>query len=121
MDESVQELLAQFLVCHLASTISQNHLYFIPSLQKVKCVFHLSIEIVVIDMEVELHFLDFLLDLFFFGIALPFFFLVLEFSEVHDPADGRFCLAGHFDQVEAFAFSPCECVLKREQTELFTI
>lgn len=44
----------------------------------------------------------------FTGVALPFSLLIKVFTEIHYPANGRFGVRRHFDQVEAFLFGLCQ-------------
>jgi hypothetical protein len=47
--------------------------------------------------------------------------LILELAEVHDPANGRFLVRRHLDQVEACLASATQRLFCRDDSELFAV
>jgi hypothetical protein len=54
--------------------------------------------------------------------AMEFLFLlILELTEVHDPADGRLLVRCHLDEIEASLAGAVERLFRRDDPELFTV
>ena len=83
----------------LATTEKYGHLYLIVVLEEVDRLLDLEVNIVVTGFWPDAD----LFQLRLMSLALLAFLLlvVLELTEVHDATDGRLCLCGNLDQVQA--------------------
>ena len=111
---------AAFIDMGVLSTAKQNrHLNFVVVLKKANRLFDFETNIVFPRFGSHTDFLKFGLMLFAFGLA--FGFVVFEFAEIHDPANGRLGIAGHFDQIQSSFLSSVQCLLSRDHTQLVSI
>src|SRR5215510_5395514 len=99
-DETLQNVAAQVLVCHLASTKAQAGFDLVALRQKTQHMVPFGHVIVLVHVDAEFHlFQD---NLFLVLLCRPLFlFLLVEvFAVIHDPADRRNSIGGNFYQVE---------------------
>ena len=95
---------ADFLVRHFAATEAQSHFHFVLFLQEARHVAQLDLVVVFVRTRAELDFLDLNLLLLELLLMLPLLFLVLEFAEIHNPANGRLRHRSNLNQINASLF-----------------
>ena len=54
---------------------------------------------------------------FFLGIGRPLARLILEFAVIHDPANRRFSVGRHLDEIESPLFSSDQCIAHAHDAE----
>ncbi len=96
---------ADFLVRHFSATEAQSDFDFVFLLQEARHVAQLDLVVVFISTGAELDFFYLNLLLLELLLMLSLLFLVLEFAEVHDPANGRLRHRGNLNQINASFFS----------------
>ena len=82
---------------------------------------HLGVEVALADLRTELHFLDRHLDGLLARLLGLLALLVAELAVVHDPAHGRRCQRGDFDEVEVELTGQCEGLRERLDPELIAV
>ncbi len=93
----------------------KDHLVLLP--EELLGPVHLGHEIGLANLRTEPDF--FVLALVRVPFVLPLFLLVLEFTKVHDPANGRLLGRRNFDEVESRLLGEVQGFLGRNHTELF--
>ena len=83
--------------------------------------FELGLKIVLIGFWADLDLFDLDHGLLFPGFLLFFLLLVLELSEVHDPANRRFGVRRHFNQVQAAFHGDGQGFLGGDYSQLFAV
>ena len=89
LNELVQGSLTEVHVGYFASTEHNRNLGLVPFFKETACMLYLEIEIVLVSLGPELDLLELHLHLFFLGFLEFFALLILEFAEIHDPANRR--------------------------------
>ena len=102
---------------------AENEGYFrlVSFLKEAPHVLDLELEIVLVGLRAELNLLELHLNLFLFCLLHLLALLILEFAEVHDPANRRNRSGRNFDKIELLAFGKRQCFAKGQDTELFTV
>jgi len=89
-----------FAVNDLATLKKYNDLGLVPRFNKANNMLQLEIKVMLIRIGSELDFLQVDDLLIFLGFVRAFALAVLEFPEVHDPANRRSGLRRHFHKIE---------------------
>jgi hypothetical protein len=114
----VEDLRPELWVCHLATSELQGDLDLVTLFDETDHVACLGVEVALADLGPVLHFLHRhvgrLLACFLCLLSL----FVLELAVIHNPADGRVGVRGHFDQVEFETSRHSQCLGNGLDTEL---
>ena len=95
-----------------------EHLHFVFMFQETLSLLHLEVDVVRARFGTQADFLG----LGVMSVVMSLLFLVvLVLAEIHDSADGRTLVRSDFDQVQIGFSSLIECVLRGDDTQLFTI
>lgn len=100
-------------------TEDDRHNHFVLVLEEPTCLIDFEFDIVIARLGSNANFFDFaLMDV---GLVLLFLLLVLEFAEVHDSANGRPLVGGHFDQIQIRVPCLLKCLFGRDDSKLSSL
>ena len=120
-DETIQNLLTEALVSHLAASELQTDANLVAILQKADSTIDLGIKIVSIDTAGKLNFLDLNSRLLLFRFLVTLIALVAVFTVVHSAANRRSSLRRDEDEVHTVIESICTSLADGHDTQLIAI
>ena len=103
----------------LATAKQDCHLHFVIVLEKVNRLFHFEVDVVFASLGANSNFLQSSLVRLVF--SLTFFLVVIEFTEVHDSANGWLRFFGDFYQIEACGLCFFNGVLRWNNSQLVSV
>ena len=119
--DAFQKAYSEFLVCHLSPAVAQRDLGFVTFPEEPDEIAQLDLVIALVSAWPEFDFLDLDLLELELGFVLFLGFAVLEFAEIHDPANRRLGHRGDLDQVEFGRFGTGARIHERNYSELLTV
>nr|ABZ07524.1 hypothetical protein ALOHA_HF4000ANIW137I15ctg3g7 [uncultured marine microorganism HF4000_ANIW137I15] len=121
IDHSRHEAQPQMPVRHLPAPEHDGDFDLVSIAQKPPDVAPLELKIVFLRFRAHFDFLDVNDLLPLLGIVRALALLIFKAAIIHDPANGRFTVRGHFHQIEIPVLRSGQGVLNGQDTELLTI
>ena len=121
LNQTVNDLVAEIAVSHLASAETQARLHLVAFGQKADRLILLGLVIVLVDRHRELDFLDGDHFLALARGAFALFLLIEKAAIILNPANGRDGIGRNFNQVKAAFAGDSECLEGLKDAKLFAV